>query len=419
MDYWKTQNGCNLNFHTKYIIYHVHNRYISPNPAHHRAKLFAFRELVQSFMPNTSKQLDSLQALKDDYLNAFFVDLFDTILPFPYVCRILDAFLLEGNKILHRFGLGLITKLKQLIKMNTYPNADEFWNAMRIIGQNMTDREFQALCDSSFSVGQPVVSRLVGPKSFSRTQVNHKEQKGLRALGAAAASPLSIFSRFSQPKSANNPFQDSVLLSSEYGTRLRSLMVDTFATEEYKLMFSTSRDGWDLETLYRRTQSMSPCVLLLKSVESKALFGMFLSVALSPASKDIRGDGQCFLFRLDGQKAISHRWAAEDLSVSQQAAASNDVTLNQFAVCNEGYMLFGGSSQHGTNAIRVETDLKYCECGPSDTYGNSQSIVPEEAGRRFLLAEIEVLCGSRSVEAALGSAQYQKKATWSSERNKK
>lgn len=45
--------------------------------------------------------------------------------------------------------------------------------------------------------------------------------------------------------------------------------------------------------------------------------------------------------------------------------------MTQFAVFSPNYMSFGASEEHSTNAIRVDSSMSVCNCGPSDTFGNS------------------------------------------------
>ena len=45
--------------------------------------------------------------------------------------------------------------------------------------------------------------------------------------------------------------------------------------------------------------------------------------------------------------------------------------MMQFAVFSATSMTFGASEAFGTNAVRIDADLSVCQCGPSDTYGNS------------------------------------------------
>eukprot|EP01035_Chromulina_nebulosa_P008085 gene8085-10944_t len=85
-----------------------------------RYNSFAFKEMVKAYLPKTYLSLTTIGALDEKYLNLMFVDFFVEILPENLVLRIVDAYLLEGVKVLYRFGLGLIKGYKSLIKTGKY-----------------------------------------------------------------------------------------------------------------------------------------------------------------------------------------------------------------------------------------------------------------------------------------------------------
>jgi hypothetical protein len=68
--------------------------------------------MVKAYLPKTYLSLTTIGALDEKYLNLMFVDFFVEILPENLVLRIVDAYLLEGVKVLYRFGLGLIKGYK-------------------------------------------------------------------------------------------------------------------------------------------------------------------------------------------------------------------------------------------------------------------------------------------------------------------
>lgn len=70
-------------------------------------------------------------ALEDKYLNMIFIDLFVEIFPSNVVLRIMDAFLLEGIKILFRYGLALIRGYKTQLKEGIYLTATDFWLSVK------------------------------------------------------------------------------------------------------------------------------------------------------------------------------------------------------------------------------------------------------------------------------------------------
>lgn len=103
------------------------------------------------------------------------------------------------------------------------------------------------------------------------------------------------------------------------------------------------------------------------------------------------GNGESFLFTLaDGKKsgnfapARKYPWAKKSKEKSAvgnlyiveppSPSASSmrcEGTMMQFAVFSATSMTFGASEAFGTNAVRIDADLSVCQCGPSDTYGNS------------------------------------------------
>lgn len=241
--------------------------------------------------------------------------------------------------------------------------------------------------------------------------------------------------------------------------RLHSYLPTPMRMEGFELKFATYLDGWNLSTLYSLVEGCSPCLILIKSVEMEAVVGVYVSSVISPPSSHTRGDGSCFCFRLDGPDGACYRWAlinhqyvgitlptptgpdtktsspSADSSTSPTSLHSPDTTddgtlhaspedgssspsalsttrlsvqliepniylgsatFHQFAHCTVDYMAFGGSNKHGTNALRITSDLMLCSSGHSDTY-NNPSLTPDEPTDPWYVAEIEVFCGTHSV----------------------
>ena len=152
-----------------------------------------------------------------------------------------------------------------------------------------------------------------------------------------------------------------------------------------------------------------------------------------------RGNGQSFLFRLAEEyapaeemkdrerdreriesvrkgKATKYPWAenghtrssydeqCRDLyRVHADSAARNSTgsggTLSQFAVFAPSFISFGASENYGTNAIRIDSELSTCHCGPSDTYGNStSSILGNQSEASFSIESVEVFGDKHSYD---------------------
>eukprot|EP01034_Spumella_vulgaris_P025545 gene25545-32015_t len=110
---------------------HGEEVYYSPGRVGHHTMLFTFRELLEGHMPKTFLSLTQIGALDDKYLNLLFVDFFVELLPERVVLRMIDSFLLEGVKILYRYGVALIHGYKAQLKARHYPTAKAFWLSVK------------------------------------------------------------------------------------------------------------------------------------------------------------------------------------------------------------------------------------------------------------------------------------------------
>ncbi len=172
---------------------------------------------------------------------------------------------------------------------------------------------------------------------------------------------------------------------------LNSYIPESKRMDGFELMYATYNDGWSLHHLYEITEHLAPCVIVCRAAESLAVFGIYVSQAISPPREAIRGDGNCFCFRLDGAKSAKYNWT----SPNENSPLTVIATTNQFAICTNTYMAFGGSILHSSNAIRIDNDLQKASTGDSDTYKNP-NLVPEEK-HHFWLGDVEVFCGRSSV----------------------
>lgn len=106
-------------------------KYIDPTFEGNFITTYTFVEMVKEYMPQTHGSLSRIGALDDKYLNMIFVDFFVEILPEAQVLRIVDAYLVEGVKVLFRYGLALIKGYKDLIKSDKYETAKDFWVSVK------------------------------------------------------------------------------------------------------------------------------------------------------------------------------------------------------------------------------------------------------------------------------------------------
>ena len=137
-------------------------------------------------------------------------------------------------------------------------------------------------------------------------------------------------------------------------------------------------------------------------------------------SRRIVGNGETFIFTLDSSRKIgrakkypwvkskfrrasSDLYSVEGVDPTAAATAPLEGTVMQFAVFSPCSITFGASSEHCTNAIRMDSNLSRCHCGPSDTYGNGKYniLTGQVEGRRledsFQIESVELYCDRRSM----------------------
>jgi hypothetical protein len=377
-------------------------------------RVHAYRVLLSHYMPKTSLILSSIGALQDQYLNMIFVEYFKPIFPLTMCHSIMDSFLLEGVKIIYRYGLALIRMHKAAIKSGRFQSGSEFWDF--VTDMSLSEDAEQTLHQYAFDSDRHVIAKARRPMKISRSQLstiaNAASISPSYALvlyspshrsGKDANPSVKTPSISSSPKSTSKPTtsmaQVSKLLSEKMCDDLYSFLPDFVKFERFELAFSSSLHGYNMETMYSLCEKKKPCIVLVQGSSSDVIVGAYLSNFISPPSHMIRGDGLTICFKLSADGSICHRWiglkAVDKLEAVDQPSnvnslSSAELVKVQYAVFDRNYFAFGGSLAHGSNALRVD-EMKSCTCGYSDTFDNEPML---NDGKPFDIAAIEVLCGS-------------------------
>mmetsp|Transcript_3097 Transcript_3097/g.4765 ORF Transcript_3097/g.4765 Transcript_3097/m.4765 type:complete len:323 (-) Transcript_3097:247-1215(-) len=172
----------------------------------------------------------------------------------------------------------------------------------------------------------------------------------------------------------------SRLLNTQMSNELYSMIPETARVSMPRLVFATYKDGWSMENLLAKTRDLDPVIILIRALKTKVIIGAFSTAKLSPPSTRVRGNGECFVFRLS-QPSVAYRWT--------YIPSVNKKCQNQFVVSSREYIAFGASAEHGTNALRLDGDLRTCDSGFSDTF-QSDPLAPEEAAEGGVLGPFEV-----------------------------
>jgi hypothetical protein len=377
--------------------------FVAPQTGRHRMKLYSFKTLVKNYLPKSAEDLDNIGGFAEEFLNKIFLDFFMPLLPIPDAAKIFDAFLLEGYKVLHRFGLALLFLCRENIGTNL--SGHEFWDIVR--RRCHSDIKWSKLHATAYAIGKNTVLSQFSAKnvSLSRAVILKYELEAKIALGESLMNPLNLkfVNSFTKQhglgsRADKNLDLDSRILNMYSLERLRMFLPETALLNGFKLIFSTERDGWNISTMYTKSDGLYPCLLLIKTLLEESIVGVFITSSISPPSNSIRGDGNCFVCRLDGSSAACYRWIGKIVNAS---ANHSKFTENQFAIFNKSYITIGGSEDSAENALYIDADLSTCFFGSSDTFGNPCLAANGLNGQPAIISAVELFCGTNSVTSAI------------------
>eukprot|EP00891_Asterochloris_glomerata_P006940 jgi/Astpho2/6940/gw1.00107.175.1_t len=140
---------------------------------------------------------------------------------------------------------------------------------------------------------------------------------------------------------------------------------------DWQLLYSTSRDGISLKTLYRRAAGHKATLLVVRDAQ-QCVFGCFASETWKVAPRYF-GTGECFVFQLQPQRLMWKWWQRK-----------NAQKRNDFFQFSTGEALCMGGAP--VCALRLDAELDRGVSGISETFGS-----PCLAGSQdFIIGKVEL-----------------------------
>ncbi|KYQ94067.1 TLDc domain-containing protein [Tieghemostelium lacteum] len=159
------------------------------------------------------------------------------------------------------------------------------------------------------------------------------------------------------------------MISSEDQLWLQSNFPMRHKTDEFELVYSTSKHGISIRTFYSKLQSRSPCVMIIKD-DRHNLFGAFTSDPWSTDSNVHYGSGETFLFKLSPERK-KFSWTRE----------------NEYFMLSKDSFLSLGSGKTGAGfGLWIDEDLLYGSSAKCETFNNEILSYSSD----FKILEIEV-----------------------------
>ncbi|XP_032933009.1 TBC1 domain family member 24-like [Catharus ustulatus] len=263
-----------------------HAGYIDQSFLAHQASCMTFGDLANKHCPAAHKLIasaaENVLEVYSEWLSWLFPGL-----PFGYAVRVLDMFLLEGQKVLYRIALALLKQFRLSVAPAGLQGSDikaELQAFVRNIAQHM-------------SVDK-LLERAFGIRLFSRKEIWLLQMANRKALMERGITVVQKRPSFHLAVDMQN-FSSSIVTAQEMRL-VWSWIPERFSLFPPLLLFSTSEDGCSLQRFYTCCEGYEPTVLLIKTTEGEVC-GAFLSSDWSERKKSgatsgFFGTGECFVF---------------------------------------------------------------------------------------------------------------------------
>lgn len=243
----------------------------------------SFGALLQRHAPKVFRHLKKIEEEMNvvspfwiKWMNNFCVD----ILCFNACFRLIDTFLLEGYKVVYRFGIGAsLLRLPQILHCLSLDQFEELFEK-HPVGATSPNGEEDKLVRASFNI------------SFSRKDVKRIQEDRSRQTSENHGSFPRI-DQLADSKIAPKIAEESAIVKDDHWPYVWSWIPKRFRTMDLQLLFSTEAHGYYLETFYSRCSEGEPQLLFIETTEG-AIFGAYLSESWSHNPfKNFFGTNEC------------------------------------------------------------------------------------------------------------------------------
>ncbi|NWX31065.1 TBC24 protein, partial [Notiomystis cincta] len=247
-----------------------HAAYIDQSFLAHQASCMTFGDLASKHCPAAHKLIagaaENVLEVYSEWLSWLFPGL-----PFGYAVRVLDVFLLEGQKVLYRIALALLRHFR-LSAAPAGPQGSDIRAQLQAFARNIAEH---------VSVDK-LLERAFGIRLFSRKEIwllHMANRKALLERGITVVQRRPFFHLAVDMQK----FSSSTVTAQEMRL-VWSWIPERFSLFPPLLLFSTSEDGCSLQRFYSRCEGYEPTVLLIKTTEGE------VSVSRQGWAGDRRGD---------------------------------------------------------------------------------------------------------------------------------
>ncbi|NWW73486.1 TBC24 protein, partial [Climacteris rufus] len=232
-----------------------HASYIDQSFLAHQASCMTFGDLANKHCPAAHKLIagasDNVLEVYSQWLSWLFPGL-----PFAFAVRVLDVFLLEGQKVLFRVALALL-KLYRLSVASAELEGTDIKVELRAFAQNIAEHV----------TANKLLERAFGIRLFSRKEIWLLQMANRKALVERGITMVQRRPSFHLAVDMQN-FSSGTVTAQEMRL-IWSWIPERFSLFPPLLLFSTSQDGCSLQRFYTCCEGYEPTVLLIKTTEGE------------------------------------------------------------------------------------------------------------------------------------------------------
>ncbi|XP_052057616.1 GTPase-activating protein skywalker-like isoform X2 [Mytilus californianus] len=288
-------------------------------------------------------------------------------LPFHYLIRVVDCFLLEGVKVFYRTALSILILFTKYSGKRTSVAPREC-NALSSVPQNLLQfcQEMPFKVEKLLKVGFGI--RGLTRKEIKKLQLKHEmylnSRNFLNHEMHRVASHHSITRSTSGPLALHNiTTNNSSVITSDMLYTIWTWLPPRFAVCQPELLYTSEEHGTSLMTLYSRVESYQPTLIFIKTTTDE-VFGAFCSNYWRDRRQSSRrlcyfGTGETFIFTLSPKKR-KYEWVG-----LREEEIPN--TAHMFLAGDNSVLTIGGG--HG-EAIQLDANLEHCRSQHCDTFDN-------------------------------------------------
>uniref|UniRef100_A0A8D0EC92 TBC1 domain family member 24 n=1 Tax=Salvator merianae TaxID=96440 RepID=A0A8D0EC92_SALMN len=263
-----------------------HTSYIDHTFLSHEASCMTFGDLANKHCPAAHRLIACSSENIFEVYSQWLVWLFDG-LPFDYVIRILDVYLLEGQKVLYRIALALLRQYQVSVASEGLEVTDLKGNLQSFVREIREHMTADKLLEKAFGI-----------RLFSRKEIWLLHMANRKALMEKGVTSVQHRQPFHLTVNADN-FTSTIVTIQEMRI-VWSWIPERFSLFSPALLFSTSENGYSLQRFYSCCEGYEPTVLLLKTTLGEVC-GAFLSSDWNERKKSggttsFFGTGECFVF---------------------------------------------------------------------------------------------------------------------------